>query len=384
MYNPHTAPTRPVKINQHEETETIYHPRLKVMGLGGGGSNAIDRMLELGIEGVDFIVANTDIQALSQSKAPYKIQLGPKLTRGLGAGGNPEIGMQAAQESWKEIARALEGADMVFLTAGMGGGTGTGSIPVAAKIARNLGAVTIAIVTTPFTFEVGKRQQNARQGLKLLQKNTDTLIAIPNDRLLYVAPKDLPIDTAFRLADDILRQAVQAITELITTPGLINVDFAHVKRLMQLRGGALMAIGYGEGEGKAITAVKQALNHPLLESITIQDAAGIIASFTAGNDLTLIEVSQAINYLQEKSNPNAEIIMGATQDSRFENRAQATLIITGLGAVPLEEVIPGAEKATSIEPPSAELETIKPQKPSFNQSHINTDNLDIPAFLRRK
>jgi cell division protein FtsZ len=196
----------------------IHKPSLKVIGLGGGGSNAINRMIELGLSGVDFIVANTDAQALNNSLAPTKIQLGPKTTRGLGAGGNPNVGASAAEESEKLIAAALEGADMVFLTAGMGGGTGTGSIPVAAKIARSIGAVTIAVVTMPFSFEMGRRQRNASEGIKLLQPNTDTLIAIPNDRLLYVAPRDLPLDTAFRLADDVLRQAVQGITELITTP----------------------------------------------------------------------------------------------------------------------------------------------------------------------
>ena len=258
--------TRPTRINA-----PIHQPILKVLGLGGGGGNAVDRMIELGIEGVDFIVANTDHQVLKRSNAPTKIQLGPKATRGLGAGGNPSIGKAAAEESWREIATALAGADMVFLTAGMGGGTGTGSIPIATQIAKKCGAVAIAVVTTPFSFEMGRRQQNATDGLEELRKHTNTLISIPNDRLLDIAPKDLPLDTAFRLADDVLRQAVQSITELITESGLINVDFSHVRRLMKLGGGALMTIGQAQGTDKALEAVKQALHHPLLDNIIGED-----------------------------------------------------------------------------------------------------------------
>ncbi len=222
------------------------------------------------MQDVEFIAANTDTQALSQSLAPKKIQLGPKSTRGLGAGGNPKVGETAAEESYRELASALSGADMVFLTAGMGGGTGTGSIAVAARVARALGAVTVAVVTTPFSFEVGRRQQNAREGLTRLQPHTDTLITVPNDRLLQIAPKTLTLDLAFQLADDVLRQGIQGIAELITQPGLINVDFAHVRQVMKFGGGALMSIGIGEGENKAFKAIEQALHHPLLESISIE------------------------------------------------------------------------------------------------------------------
>ena len=235
-------PTKPTRIHA-----PIHKPVLKVLGLGGGGGNAVERMIELGLSGVEFIVANTDRQVLERSNAPVKIQLGPKSTRGLGAGGNPSVGRAAAEESWREIAAALAGADMVFLTAGMGGGTGTGSIPIATQIAKAQKAVAIAVVTTPFSFEMGRRQKNASDGLEALRKHSDTLISIPNDRLLQIAPKNLPLDTAFRLADDVLRQAVQSITELITEPGLINVDFAHIRRLMKLGGGALMTIGQAEG-----------------------------------------------------------------------------------------------------------------------------------------
>ncbi len=265
----------------------VHNPVIKVLGLGGGGSNAVNRMIELGLSGVDFIAANTDHQALQSSLAPVKIHLGPKATRGLGAGGNPAVGKAAAEESARQIAAALQGADMVFLTAGMGGGTGTGSIGVAAQIARHLGAVTIAVVTTPFSFEMGRRQKNANEGLMLLRPHTDTLISIPNDRLLHVAPRNLPLEVAFRLADDVLRQAVQGITEIITTPGMINVDFANVRHLMKLGGGSLLSIGQGQGENKAIKAIDQAIHHPLLDFSSLENAAGILINFTCGEDLSL-------------------------------------------------------------------------------------------------
>jgi cell division protein FtsZ len=372
-------PTKPTRSK-----DPIHIPVLKVLGLGGGGGNAVDRMIDLGLSGVDFIVANTDQQALNRSKAPVKIHLGPKSTRGLGAGGNPALGRTAAEESWREIARALAGADMVFLTAGMGGGTGTGSISIAAQIAKAQKAVAIAVVTTPFSFEMGRRQKNASEGLNDLRKHADTLISIPNDRLLEVAPRDLPLDTAFRLADDVLRQAVQSITELITEPGLINVDFAHIRRLMKLGGGALMTIGQASGQNKALKAVQQALHHPLLDNISIQNAAGIIANFTAGADLTLMEISSALSYLQERANPQAEIVMGTTVDNRMEDRVQVILVVTGLGASPLEEVLLGAEEKISrplrlsVSPSSETTEAIRvPQM-------MSTSNLDIPAFMRRQ
>ena len=328
----------------------IHKPVLKVIGLGGGGCNAINRMMELGLGGVEFIGANTDYQALQSCLAPVKIQLGPRVTRGLGAGGKPEVGRAAAEESEQSIARALEGADMVFLTAGMGGGTGTGAIAVTARAARSVGAVTIAIVTTPFSFEMGRRQRNATAGLALLRPHTDTLIAIPNDRLLYVAPRNLPMEVAFRLADDVLRQAVQGVTELITEPGLINVDFAHVRRLMQLGGGALMSIGQGQGENKARQAVDQALHHPLLESVSLENAAGVIANFTGGSDLSLLEVSEVLTEIQGQISPQAEIVLGVNHDECMENRAQVILVVTGLGATTLEEALSSAETASRPAP----------------------------------
>jgi cell division protein FtsZ len=370
----------------------IHKPSLKVLGLGGGGSNAINRMIELGLSGVDFIVANTDAQALNNSLAPTKIQLGPKTTRGLGAGGNPEVGQNAAEESSKLIADALEGADMVFLTAGMGGGTGTGSIPVAAKIAHSIGAVTIAVVTMPFSFEMGRRQQNASNGIKRLRPNTDTLIAIPNDRLLYVAPRDLPLDTAFRLADDVLRQAVQGITELITTPGMINVDFANVRNLMKLGGGALMSIGQGEGDGKAMKAIDQALHHPLLEATSIDNAAGILVNFTCGSELSLIEVETALSHLQAQAGGKAEIVLGVVNDPKLQDRVEAILVITGLGSPTLEDTLSKVEGRKipyehPISPATNSLDLPAPQYPVEanweEELTVSSNDLDIPAFLRR-
>jgi cell division protein FtsZ len=375
-------------------------PVLKVLGLGGGGCNAVNRMIELGISGVEFLAANTDYQALQSCLADQKIQLGPDVTRGLGAGGNPDIGRQAAVESERALAEALEGADMVFLTAGMGGGTGTGSIPVAARIARSMGAVTIAIVTSPFSFEMGARQRNANQGLVKLAQFTDTLITIPNDRLLMVAPRDLPLEVAFRLADDVLRQAVQGITELITEPGMINVDFAHIQRLMKIGGGAFMSIGHGKGLSKAHNAVEQAIEHPLLEEISIDHAAGIIANFTGGDDLTLYEVSEVLNELHARVGDQAEIVFGLSYDERMQGRAQVILVITGLGAPTLEEVMPGIsekiERAAATRPssppepvaealPSPAVDQVEQLQPvPAGVPQVARDNLDIPAFLRRR
>jgi cell division protein FtsZ len=370
----------------------IHKPSLKVLGLGGGGSNAINRMIELGLTGVDFIVANTDAQALNNSLAPTKIQLGPKTTRGLGAGGNPEVGQNAAEESAKLIAAALEGADMVFLTAGMGGGTGTGSISVAAKIARSMGAVTIAVVTTPFSFEMGRRQRNATEGIKQLSPNTDTLISIPNDRLLDVAPRDLPLDTAFRLADDVLRQAVQGITELITTPGMINVDFANVRNLMKMGGGALMSIGQGDGEGKAMKAVEQALHHPLLQSTSIENAAGMLVNFTCGGELALYDVQSALSKLQAQAGGKAEIVLGVVNDPRLEDRVEVILVITGLGSTTLEETLSRLDvrQAQVDKPTFAQPEKFDVRYPDMGSDEyseaelsIASNDLDIPAFLRR-
>jgi cell division protein FtsZ len=372
-------------------------PVLKVIGLGGGGCNAINRMIELGISGVDFITANTDCQALKATLAPTKIHLGPKSTRGLGAGGNPQMGEAAAEESYSSLNEALAGADMIFLTAGMGGGTGTGSIPVAARVARATGAVVVAIVTTPFSFEIGRRQQNAREGLAKLQPFADTLITVPNDRLLQIASRDLSLEMAFRLADDVLRQGIQGISELITQPGMINVDFAHIRHLMQNGGGAVLSIGVGQGEDKALNAVENAIRHPLLESINLENATGIIANFTGGHNLTFYEVTDALNYLQEQTNSSAEIIPGVINDERLGDRAQVILIVTGIGATPLDPHFsikkPVEQEILSpfiINEPArtpdifsfTDEQTINPL-PTLDPPNMPTD-IDIPAFLRRR
>jgi cell division protein FtsZ len=382
-------------------------PVLKVIGLGGGGCNAINRMVELGLDGVEFIGANTDHQALESCNAPVKVQLGPKATRGLGSGGTPSIGEAADEESAREIARALEGADMVFLTAGMGGGTGTGSIAVAAKIARALGAVTVSIVTTPFSFEMGRRQKNANEGLTKLRPFSDTLITVPNDKLLYVAPRDLPMELAFRLADDVLRQGIQGIAELITTPGMVNIDFAHIRNVMKMGGGSLLSMGVGEGDGKARKAIDQALHHPLLESANLYSARAIIANFTGGSDLSFLEATDALNYLQELTGNQAEIIPGFITDDRLNERAQVILVVTGLGGTAIDQELFQAKtdtqpNASSIPAISAEQQTTGMYTPEIKETVMSFDisqsgnevrvsptpslpaNLDLPAFLRRR
>ncbi|MDR3572480.1 MAG: cell division protein FtsZ [Anaerolineaceae bacterium] len=379
-----TIPVKPI----HHTPLAARLPVLKVLGLGGGGSNAINRMIELGLGGVEYIAANSDAQALKSSLAPVKIQLGPRLTRGLGAGGDPKVGEAAAEESYREINAALSGADMVFLTAGMGGGTGTGSISIAARVARAIGAVTVAIVTTPFSFEVGRRQRNARDGMAALRPYTDTLITVPNDRLLQIARPDLPLELAFRLADDVLRQGIQGITELITQPGLINVDFAHVRQLMMMGGGSLLSIGFGEGPGKAMQAIERALHHPLLETINLESATGIIANFTGGSDLTFVEVTEALTHLQERTNNNADIIPGVISNDCMDGRAQVILVITGLGATPLENSMPSRKPQQVVAQVAAPCPAPQPVPaaqplPQMELAAASGD-LDIPAFMRRR
>ena len=379
-------------------------PVIKVVGLGGGGCNAVNRMIDFGMKGVEFIACNTDKQALVNSSADVKIQLGPKSTRGLGAGGIPAVGEKAAEESFQTLADALYGADMVFLTAGMGGGTGTGAIPVAARVSKTIGAVTIAVVTTPFSFEMGRRQKNAAIGLQKLREFTDTMITVPNDKLLEVAPHDLPLEMAFKLADDVLRQGVSGISELLTETGLINVDFAHIRHIMALGGGALMSIGTGQGENKAMKALEHALHHPLLDEISIDTATGIIANFSGGNDLTFSEVAETLTYLHEQAGDEAEIIPGVINDPNLTDRAQVILIVTGLGAVPIEVAIPGAEKFMAELTPKSEKEKGQHRSrnlPSKNQKQVEghsekaysfssqqpmttTSDLDVPAFLRKR
>jgi cell division protein FtsZ len=324
-------------VSSQPRTGTV----IKVLGLGGGGSNAINRMIELGLGGVEFIACNTDHQALTSSLAPVQIALGPRTTRGLGAGGNPEIGEAAAQESARELSDAMQGADMVFLTAGMGGGTGTGVISIAAEIARQQGAIVVAIVTIPFSFEGRRRMETAQAGLEKLRGSCNTLITIPNDRLLEVAPKQTTFDIALRLADDVLRQGVQAISELITRPGLVNVDFSHVRALMQLAGGACLAVGHGTGPEKALQAVRSALHNPMMEIGSLESAAGLLVHFTGGEDLELAELHRAMQEAAAGA-ANAEVFFGAAIDPAMKGRVQVIIIATGVGGQPLGSVIAGA------------------------------------------
>ncbi len=379
-------------------------PKIVVAGLGGGGCNAINRMIENGMQGVTFVACNTDAQALAHNLSPNKIQLGPKSTRGLGAGGLPVVGETAAEESYRELASIMEGAEMVFLTAGMGGGTGTGAIPVAARVAKAVGAVTIAIVTRPFSFELGRRQKNCEAGLEKLRQYTDTLIVIPNDKLIEVAPRDLPLEMAFTLADDVLRQGVQGISELITETGLINVDFSHIKNVMQQGGGALLAIGTGSGPDRIKQAIEKALHHPLLEEIDLYSATHMIANFTGSANMSFRDVTDALQLLQEASGFHAEIIPGVITDARMEDRVQLILIVTGIGVkknTPTKsqpEMI-FREPATQT-PGQAPTPAPQPNYPNKNAilagiQEVDTNSLvgqrvdqderlDVPAFLRRR
>jgi cell division protein FtsZ len=301
---------------------------IKVVGVGGAGGNAINRMIESGMSGVDFWIMNTDAQVLDMTSAEKRLQLGQKITRGLGAGGNPAIGQKAAEESRDDIMAALEGADMVFITAGMGGGTGTGAAAVVAGIARDLGALTVGVVTKPFTFEGRRRQQQAVQGLESLKEAVDTLIVIPNDKLLDVVERRTSMQEAFRIADDILLRGVQGISDIITVPGLINVDFADVKAVMSLAGSAIMGIGRGAGEGRALEAAKMAINSPLLET-AIDGASGVIFNVTGGPDMTLHEVNEAADVVYQAVDKDANIIFGSVIDERVQGEIQITVIATG-------------------------------------------------------
>ncbi len=351
-------------------------PKIVVLGMGGGGSNAVNRMIEGGMQGVTFVAANTDAQALAINMAPNKIQLGPKLTRGLGAGGLPTVGESAAEESSKELASYLQGADMVFLTAGMGGGTGTGSISIAAKVAKACGAVTVAIVTKPFSFELGRRQSNANSGIEKLKEYTDTLIVIPNDKLLEVAPRDLPLEMAFTLADDVLRQGVQGISELITETGLINVDFSHIKNIMTRGGGALMSIGTGSGPDKVHQAIEKALHHPLLDDIDLYSASGMIANFTGSENMSFRDVTDALKTLQNATGGHADIIPGIITDPRMEDRVQLILIVTGIGAPKANfqtDSFSGLAQSQVEEPRSFETETKQVHEEPIEKTEIGLE-----------
>src|SRR4051812_13420774 len=305
--------------------------RIKVIGVGGGGSNAVNRMVLVGLDGVEFIVANTDVQALRASPAPVKIQIGTKLTKGLGAGADPNVGREAALEDTDKVIQALDGADMIFVTTGLGGGTGTGAAPVIASLAGELGALTIAVVTKPFKFEGKKRLVQAERGLEALRDSVDTIITIPNERLLTIIDRTTPMVDAFATADDVLRQAIQGISDLILVPGLINLDFADVKTIMAGMGLAMMGTGIAEGQDRAVEAARRAISSPLLEGASVNGARGVIINVTGGPDLSLVEVNEASCIVQEAADEDANIIFGAVVDPALKGRVKITVIATGFG-----------------------------------------------------
>jgi len=359
--------------------------QIKVIGVGGGGSNAVNRMIEFGVKNVEFITVNTDAQALQMALSEQKLQIGEKLTRGLGAGANPEIGKKAAEESRELIQHALSGADMVFVTAGMGGGTGTGAAAVIADIARECGALTVGVVTRPFTFEGRKRAQQADVGIAALKEAVDTLIVIPNDRLLEIVDKKTPMIEAFREADNVLRQAVQGISDLIAVPGLINLDFADVKAIMTYRGSALMGIGTAVGENRAAEAAKKAIMSPLLET-SIDGARGVIMNITGGSNLSLYEVNEAAEIVISASDPEVNMIFGAMIDENMKDEVKVTVIATGFetkGSQPVSgRSVPGAA-APGAAP--AAPEPSEPRGPVLRPFvNPSSDQLDIPTFLRNR
>ncbi len=324
--------TRPLRLQLEEENSA--GARIKVVGVGGGGSNAVNRMVQVGLDGVEFLVANTDRQALKHSPSPVKLQIGSKLTKGLGAGADPTIGRQAALEDTEKIIQALDGADMIFVTAGLGGGTGTGAAPVIASLASELGALTVAVVTKPFKFEGKKRHLQAERGLDALRECVDTIITIPNERLLAIIDRTTPLNDAFATADDVLRQAIQGISDLILVPGLINLDFADVKTIMAGMGLAMMGTGQAEGQDRAIEAARRAISSPLLEGASVNGARGVIINVTGGPDLSLVEVSEASSIVQEAADEEANIIFGAVVDPLLKGKVKITVIATGFGAPP--------------------------------------------------
>ncbi len=357
---------------------------IKVIGVGGGGGNAVNRMIESDVSGVEFWSINTDAQALTLAGAPSRLQIGQKLTRGLGAGGNPAIGQKAAEESRDEIATALEGADLVFITAGMGGGTGTGAAPIVAEIAKEMGALTVGVVTRPFVFEGRRRTTQAEQGIEGLKSRVDTLIIIPNNKLLEVIPEQTPVQEAFRYADDVLRQGVQGISDIITIPGLVNVDFADVRAVMADAGSALMGIGVSSGKSRAREAAIAAISSPLLEC-SIEGARGVVFNITGGTDLTLHEVNAAAETIYEVVDPNANIIFGAVIDDRLQGEVRITVIATGFtgemqAAPPQTVVTPRVVTPSSRRPPS----TTPTNSPNPTPEPKEKPILDIPDFLQRR
>ncbi len=385
------------------EEETGFSAKVKIIGVGGGGCNAIDNMIEAKLQGVDFIAANTDAQALSASKAPVKIQLGAKLTKGLGAGANPKVGEEAALEDVDTIKSALMGADMVFVTAGMGGGTGTGGAPIIAKIAKEIGALTVAIVTKPFEFEGKRRMEQAESGISLLKRIADTLIAIPNQRLLSVTGKNISFMDAFKVADEILLQAAKGISDLILVRGLINLDFADVRTIMSEMGMALMGTGIASGENRASNAAQMAISNPLLEDLTIEGAKGILINISGNRSMTLNEIHEASSLVRNAAHDEANIIFGAVVDESLGDSVRVTVIATGFGSE--DALSPSSELSDKVTPltrrliddtleKDAKRVVFKSRKlPEFNDitytkvgviDDLNQDEYDVPAFLRKQ
>jgi cell division protein FtsZ len=406
----------PMKLRLRLDEESRRGARIKVVGVGGGGSNAVNRMVVAGLDGVEFIVANTDLQALHLNPAPNKIQIGAKLTKGLGAGADPEVGRQAALEDTEKLIEALDGADMVFVTTGLGGGTGTGAAPVIASLASELGALTIAVVTKPFKFEGKKRALQAERGLDELRNSVDTVITIPNERLLATIARSTSLTDAFSTADDVLRQAIQGISDLILVPGLINLDFADVKTIMSGMGFAIMGTGLAEGEQRAMIAANAAISSPLLEDASVKGARGVIINVTGGNDLSLIEVSEASAVIQEAAHEDANIIFGAVVDPRMQGQVKITVIATGFDRMPAQRDVAASASPTPVDlsaysarkQESTEKIAVGAGRPIINLSRrpaldvrmVVNDSirdmgegsfdleppspLDVPAFLRRQ
>lgn len=361
--------------------------QIKVIGCGGGGNNAVNRMIKEGLKNVEFIAINTDKQALILSHASQKIQIGDKLTKGLGAGANPEIGQKAAEESKEEISQAIKGADMVFITAGMGGGTGTGSAPVIAQIAKSMGILTVGVVTKPFPFEGRKRMLHAEMGVKNLKESVDTLVTIPNEKLLSIVDKKTSLVDAFKLADDVLKQGVQGVSDLITIPGLVNLDFADVRTIMVDKGLAHMGVGTGTGDNRAQQAAKEAISSPLLET-SIVGATGVLLNITGGSDLGLLEINEAAEIVQEAADPDANIIFGAVIDESLKEEIRITVIATGFET----ERIKKNSDSFSISTPSASVNIKNDTKTEVaatvdrmdRMDSYNENDLEIPTFLRRQ
>ena len=376
---------------------------IKVVGVGGAGQNAIDRMIDEGLTGVDFIAVNTDQQSLARSKAPVRVRIGDKVTRGLGAGSNPDQGEKAAEESAEDIYSLLNGADMVFITGGMGGGTGTGAAPVVARIAKEVGALTIGVVTKPFSFEGTPRQRAAEAGIEKIKEHVDTLIVIPNDRLLSIVDKRASLQQSFRVADEVLRQGIQGITEVITVPGLVNVDFADVRTIMSEGGAALMAVGSASGEGRARAAAEQAIASNLLD-VTIDGARGILFNITGGNDLSLFEVNEAATLIRAAAHPDCRVIFGAVIDPNLKEEMRITVIATGfdqdaatgrtsrmirnVAAASASAARNSAPGATRVMPrlESNHSAPVANDAPTsiYQSAQLDPDNLELPSFLRRR